>query len=432
MPYSFQRLPDSHPLLQDRTHFIGNAQRQVSLVNAKAQPLLIKYHQEAQYERKPIVWGVAMNNDHLTEDQALELVDNYMKSEGKVSTTQELLDSGVIPALKGFTVRPGKVSDSIYGGKVKFTKKDGTVVEAENPRLVTRDGRPLRLMIRTQRISTHDINRGEIPFKDQILAANHNYMRRLVEPAIGTSQFEVPGLKDNDVVIAAENLQLIPVENIFRAYMAKSSTSTSLYQAWKRGDKMFAGHLVPEGLVVNGPLPYVMDTPSTKSEDHDVTLSPEEMIRQGHITPAQYTALRNGGLVAFGMAAQFLRGKGIILVDTKFEHGINKDGKIVSQDEILTMDSSRFWLASDYDAQTERFNRGELEELNPKSYSKEFARGFSEGEKGYTDEQRRVIAARYVIGIQELLGKRFEPNMRPRDERVVRGLQKIVENLAAR
>ena len=373
-----------------------------------------------------------MNNDHLTEDQALELVDNYMKSEGKVSTTQELLDSGVIPALKGFTVRPGKVSDSIYGGKVKFTKKDGTVVEAENPRLVTRDGRALRLMIRTQRISTHDINRGEIPFKDQILAANHNDMRRLVEPAIGTSQFEVPGLKDNDVVIAAENLQLIPVENIFRAYMAKSSTSTSLYQAWKRGDKMFAGHLVPEGLVVNGPLPYVMDTPSTKSEDHDVTLSPEEMIRQGHITPAQYTALRNGGLVAFGMAAQFLRGKGIILVDTKFEHGINKDGKIVSQDEILTMDSSRFWLASDYDAQTERFNRGELEELNPKSYSKEFARGFSEGEKGYTDEQRRVIAARYVIGIQELLGKRFEPNMRPRDERVVRGLQKIVENLAAR
>ena len=132
-----------------------------------------------------------MNNDHLTEEQALELVDNYMKSEGKVSTTQELLDSGVIPALKGFTVRPGKVSDSIYGGKVTFAKKDGTVVEADNPRLVTRDGRPLRLMIRTQRISTHDINRGEIPFKDQILAANHNYMRRLVEPVIGTSQFEV-------------------------------------------------------------------------------------------------------------------------------------------------------------------------------------------------------------------------------------------------
>ena len=96
------------------------------------------------------------------------------------------------------------------------------------------------------------------------------------------------------------------------------------------------------------------------------------------------------------------------------------------------MDSSRFWLASDYDAQTERFNWGELEELNPKSYSKEFARGFSEGENGYTDEQRIVIAARYVVGLQELLGERFEPDMRPRDERVVRGLHTIVKNLAAR
>jgi hypothetical protein len=75
---------------------------------------------------------------------------------------------------------------------------------------------------------------------------------------------------------------------------------------------------------------------------------------------------------------------------------------------------------------------GELDELNPKSYSKEFARGFSEGERGYTDEQRIAIAARYVVGIQELLGRRFEPDMRPRDERVVSGLRKTVESLAAR
>jgi phosphoribosylaminoimidazole-succinocarboxamide synthase len=373
-----------------------------------------------------------MTNDLLTEDQALDLVYNYLTSEGRVSSTQELLDSGVIPALKGFIVRPGKVSDSIYGGNIHFTAHDGSVVEQENPPLLTKDGKPLRIMVRTQRISTHDINRGDIPFKDQILAANHNYMRRLVEPAIGTSQLEVAGLEDKDVVIAAENLQLIPVENIFRAYMAVSSTSTSLYQAWKRGDKTFAGHAIPEGLVANGPLPYVMDTPSTKSDEHDVTTSAEEMIGQGLITPEQYTAIRNGGLVAFGMAAHFLRDRGIVLVDTKFEHGINSDGKIVSQDEILTMDSSRFWLASDYEAQMARFNLGELEELNPRSYSKEFARGFSEGDKGYTDEQRVAIGARYVIGIQELLGRRFEPDMRPRDERVVSGLRKVVEGVVAR
>ncbi len=373
-----------------------------------------------------------MTDDLRTEAQALDLVHDYLTSEGTVSSTQEILDSGIIPELKGLTVRPGKVSDSIHGGRVAFTNRDGTLVEAENPPLVTRDGRPLRLMVRTQRISTHDINRGEIPFKDQILAANHNYMRRLVEPAIGTSQFDVPGLADNDVVIAAENLQPIAIENIFRAYMAKSSTSTSLYQSWKRGDRTFAGHVIPERLVPNGPLPYVMDTPSTKSDEHDMTLSPDELVRLGYVTEAQYTALRNSGLVAFGMAAQFLRTKGIILVDTKFEHGINQDGKIVSQDEILTMDSSRFWLASDYDLQMQRLEWGELDELDPKSYSKEFARGFSEGERGYTDEQRIVIGARYVIGIQELLGQRFEPDLRPRDERVVSGLRTIVEDLVAR
>lgn len=105
---------------------------------------------------------------------------------------------------------------------------------------------------------------------------------------------------------------------------------------------------------------------------------------------------------------------------------------MVSQDEILTMDSSRFWLAEDYDAQTEKLSYGELDELDPKSLSKEFARGFSEGEKGYTDEQRILIAVRYVTGIQELLGRRFEPDMRPRDERVVSGLRTVVETLASR
>ena len=161
---------------------------------------------------------------------AQEIVQEYMKNEGAIRSTQEILDSGAIPRLKGYTVRPGKVSDSIFGGKGKFTKKTGEVVEFENPELTAKDGTPVRLMVRTDRISTHDILRGSIPFKDQILAMNHNYMRKLLAPAIGTSQYEVPGLDDNAVVIAAENLQQLGFENVLRAYMAKSTTETSLYQ----------------------------------------------------------------------------------------------------------------------------------------------------------------------------------------------------------
>lgn len=372
-----------------------------------------------------------MNPDMMTEDAAYGTVAAYIGKESKISSTQDILNSGAVPKLHGFMVRPGKVSDSIMGGKFTVHEKDGVEVY-ENPPLNTKEGVPLRIMVRTERISTHDINRGVIPFKDQILAENHNFMRRLLQSAIGTSQFDLMGLADNSVVIAAENLKTIPVENVLRGYMAKSSTSTSLYQAYVvRGERTFAGHKLPEGLVTNGPLPYVMDTPSTKSDEHDATIDMEYLVKNKLCTPEQYVQIRNAGIFAFGMVSQYLKERGIIAVDTKTEHGVNRKGEIVSQDEIWTMDSSRFWLVNDYQEQLDKFQRGEIKEINPKSYSKEFARGFSEGEKGYTDEQRTQIAIRYIIGIQHLLSKPFDPDRRQRDERVISGLETVVRELVA-
>lgn len=368
----------------------------------------------------------------LTRDEAMRLIDKYMSRENRTYSTQDIIDSGVIPRLKGFKAKPGKVSDSIFGGKGSyFDKSKGQRIEYENPPLETVDGTPLRIMVRTQRISTHDINRGEIPFKDQILSTNHNYMRRMLISALGTSQFEVEGLPDNSIAVAAENLTQIPFENVLRVYMAKSSTSTSLYQHFIKGGREFCGHVLPDNLITNGPLPYVMDTPSTKSDEHDESVSPEQLFQSGVCTPQQYTQIRNSSVFAFGMVSQFLREKGLIVVDTKIEHGINRRGEIVSQDEIWTMDSSRFWLLDDYNNQLEKLAKGEIKELDPRSYSKEFARGFSKGEQGYTDEQRAQIAVRYIEGIQHLLGKRFEPDMRSNEERVVSGIEKIVTQLVA-
>lgn len=371
-------------------------------------------------------------NHMLDQHQAHEMVAQYMRHEGTASTTQEILDSGAVPRLQMYTVKPGKVSDSIFGGAGTYQDKTtGQRVEFENPPLNLPDGTPIRIMVRTDRISTHDINRGEIPFKDQILATNHNYMRRLLASWLGTSQLEVSGLEDTAVVIAAENLQLLPVENVLRAYMAKSTTETSLYVHYQRGERAFAGHQLPKGLVVNGPLPYVMDTPSTKSDAHDETCTPERLAELGLCTVQQYQQIRNAGLMAFGITTEFLRQRGIVLVDTKLEHGTNRRGKIVSQDEILTMDSSRFWLADDYAEQMRKLLTGEITELNPKSFSKEFARGFSKGEQGYTEEQRVAIAVRYIEGIQHLLDKPFVPDQRPRDTRVIDGLEKVVAHLLA-
>lgn len=408
---------------------------------------------------------IKMGSDFLTEEEARKYVDQFIETEEPVTSTQDILDSGAIPRLRGYVVKPGKVSDSIFGGRGSFVVdgqfedfddpstfvlpnyklpaenpgvffkiepievagKEKTLIEFVNPPLVDAEGTPLRLMVRTARVSTHDIVRGMIPFKDQILALNHNFMRRMMEPYLGTSQFEVPGLEDNSVVIAAEELEQIPFENVLRAYMAKSSTSTSLYQHFIKGGRNFCGHALPDDLITNGPLPYVMDTPSTKSDEHDESVSPEVLFERGLVSPQDYQHIRNASIAGFGAATQYLAGKGIILVDTKLEHGRNRRRKIVVQDEVLTMDSSRFWLANDYFMQRLAFTTGKIKEINPMSYSKEFARGMSEGEKGYTDEQRALIGTRYIMGIQHLTGRRFEPDIRQRDERVIRGLEGAVQ-----
>ena len=365
----------------------------------------------------------------LTKEQARELVVKYDALEDKMSSTQEILDSGVVPRLKSYIIRPGKVSDSIFGGHFSYQKKDGAIVEAENPPLTSHNGVPLRIMVRTRRISTHDINRGYIPFKDQVLALNHNFMRRLLKHAIGTSQYDVDGLDDNAVVIAAENLNQIGFENVIRAYMAKSTTATSLYQHYIKGCRNFCGHSLPDNLIANGPLPYIIDTPSTKSDEHDESMPPEELFKRGICSIEQYAQIRNSSIYAFGIASEFFRNRGLIGADTKTEHGINGLGQIVSQDEIWTLDSSRLWLAEDYGNQIRLLSEGKIDELAPKSYSKEFARKFSKGHEIYTPEQRVEIAVRYIEGIQYLLGREFKPDIQPWSERVVTGLKKIVKLL---
>ncbi|MBI4154059.1 phosphoribosylaminoimidazolesuccinocarboxamide synthase [Candidatus Woesearchaeota archaeon] len=388
----------------------------------------------------------------LTDGEAQKLVDEYWEREESVIPLQEILDSGEIPHLKGYKVKPGKASDNITGGQFSYIdKKSGEHLEFENPPLHTYGEIPLRIMVRTKRISTHDKQRGEIPFKDQILAANHDYMRRFLRYALGSSQFET-GLPPTSVVIVAEDLRQISVENVVRAYMAKTDTETSLYVHYMRGEREFCGHSLPDGFYPNCQLPYVMDSPSTKSDEHDESVSPQMLFERGICTSEQYAQIRNAALFAFGMVHQFFYPRGIIPVDTKTEHGINRNGEIVVQDEIWTLDSSRFWKREDYALQSFLFQSNDDEGLLhylketqpgikekdytwnsrvamcPRSLSKEFARGFSQGDQGYTPDQAKQIAVRYIEGVQELLGQRFEPDLRPYNERVISGLHHIVEN----
>lgn len=348
----------------------------------------------------------------LSEKEIRELVAAHGVAVNEGRPIKKLIEDGEIPRLKGCTVLEGKVSDSVFGDALK-----------------TRCGKPIRLMFRNNRISTHDVNRGAIPFKDQVLAFNHDHMLRLVKSVLGSSQFEVKGLLPSSTVIPAENLNLIKLENVLRLYMAESTTSTSLYQHWLKAKEEgktvmhYAGHVLKVGeLEPNGLLPYLMDTPSTK-EAVDRTINAEELVASGACTADQYNHIRNSSLMAFGMVSQYLSQKGMVLVDTKTEHGINAEGRIVAADELYTMDSSRFWRLDD--------NGGLLtRDGKPVSFSKEFARGMVK-EKGqqFTQEQANEIAVRYIQGLQHLTGVSFNPDLRPRDQRIVESTQLILDEL---
>ncbi len=348
----------------------------------------------------------------LSEIEIRELVaaNGAQVNEGR--PIKQIIEDGDIPRLAGCTILEGKVSDSVFGDN-----------------LLTPAGQPVRMMYRNNRISTHDVNRGAIPFKDQVLASNHDLMLQLVEPVLGSSQFKVPGLQPSSTVIPAENLDLILLENVLRMYNAESSTSTSLYQHWltakAKGETSlsYAGHEIDvQQLSVNAVLPYLMDTPSTKDKV-DRTIDPSYLFDNGICTPAQYNQIRNSSMMAFGMVSQYLAERGMILVDTKTEHGFNTEGRIVAADELYTMDSSRFWRM---DEQGEPLTR----DGKPVSFSKEFARGMvKEKDQQFTDEQAGEIAVRYIQGLQHLTGKAFEPDLRPRDQRIIESTNLILDHL---
>lgn len=337
------------------------------------------------------------------------LVQDYGSRVNEGRTIRELIDQGEIPELKGCQIYEGKVSNCVYGDPLK-----------------THEGIPIRLMYRSNRVSTHDQHRGTIPFKDQVLALNHHLMLELVKGILGSSQFEIPGLTPTSTVIAAENLRPIQFENVLRLYMAESSTSTSLYQHWLSGKREFCGHQLPDNLRPNGKLPYLMDTPSTKAKN-DESVSPQHLFAQGICTEQEYIEIRNNSILAFGVILEHDRKKGMIPVDTKLEHGRNHKGEIVVMDEVFTLDSTRRWKL---DLESDSF---ELDEQGkPKSYSKEFVRGMKFDAKTglLSPEQELEVAVRYIETIQHISGKRFEPDLRPRDERIVESTQLILKSLS--
>jgi phosphoribosylaminoimidazole-succinocarboxamide synthase len=283
---------------------------------------------------------------------------------------------------------------------------------------VTGDGR--RVLVTTDRISAFDRVLGTLPYKGQVL---NQLSAWWFERTADVAPNHLRGVPDPAVTVAIE-CEPLPVEWVVRAYLT-GVTSTSVWTHYERGAREFCGHRLPEGLRKNDPLPEPILTPSTKAEKggHDESVSRATLLARGTIDEATFDAAAKIAHALFARGRELCAARGIMLVDTKYELGRAADGSIVVIDEVHTPDSSRFWLASSYEA---RLAVGQ----EPESFDKEYVRRWLAAQ-GFTgdgpipqipDEVRVEAARRYIEACDTIRGEPFVPDTSPPLARIRRNL----------
>lgn len=267
---------------------------------------------------------------------------------------------------------------------------------------VLEDGR--RILLTTDRVSAFDRILGTIPFKGQVLNEIAAFWFDKTKDIAPNHLISLP---DPNVMVVHECGQL-PLEFIVRGYIT-GVTSTSAWTNYAAGARVICGNRLPDGLRKDEKLPSPILTPTTKHEEHDRNISPDEAVSEGLISRDLFEEARDLCFRLFQRGTEEAAKRGLILVDTKYELGM-LDGKLVVSDEIHTPDSSRYWYAEDY---LERFEKGLEQRKLDKEYVREWlkTRGFAgDGEAPeLTDEVRIEAAKRYIRAYEELTGKEFVP-----------------------
>ncbi|MBV8168161.1 MAG: phosphoribosylaminoimidazolesuccinocarboxamide synthase [Alphaproteobacteria bacterium] len=226
------------------------------------------------------------------------------------------------------------------------------------------DGR--RILVATDRLSAFDVILTAIPLKGQVLTQLARFWFDRTRDICPNHVLEYP---DPNAVVC-RRLTILPVEMVVRDYLA-GTTSTSILSMYQAGQREMYGHRFPDGLKPNQKLPKTIITPTSKADHggHDEPLSETEILGRGLLTPAQWRTACDYALALFAHGRAWAEQRGLILVDTKYEFGIDADGKILIADEIHTPDSSRYWFAGSY---PERFASGG----KPDSFDKDFVRNW--------------------------------------------------------
>jgi len=282
---------------------------------------------------------------------------------------------------------PGQID--VYRGKVR------EVYTVQNDLLV---------MVATDRLSAFDVVMPKgIPFKGQILNQIATKMLAATADIVPNWLIAAP---DPNVAIGHACTPL-KVEMVIRGYLSGHAART-----YASGERQLCGVTMPEGMKENDRFPEPIITPATKAEmgHHDEDISASEIVRRGIVSAEDYALLEQYTRALFQRGTELAAARGLILVDTKYEFGKTKEGKIVLIDEIHTPDSSRYFYADTYVSLQEQG-------LPQKQLSKEFVRQWliSNGFQGLegqilpemTDEYIETISQRYIELYEQITGEPF-------------------------
>jgi phosphoribosylaminoimidazole-succinocarboxamide synthase len=206
---------------------------------------------------------------------------------------------------------------------------------------------PRRLIISSDRLSAFDRILCCVPWKGQVLTQTARFWFDATGDICPNHVISYP---DPNVVLG-QRLDILPVEMVVRGYLA-GTTGTSILTLYKKGVRQMYGHTLPDGLRDNQALPAPIITPTSKAFDggHDEPLTAAQIVAAGLLTQAQWDTVSATALKLFARGQDMAKARGLILVDTKYEFGLDPAGRIVLADEIHTPDSSRYWIAEGYEA----------------------------------------------------------------------------------
>ena len=266
-----------------------------------------------------------------------------------------------------------------------------------------------RILISSDRISAFDRILAAIPFKGQVLT---QMARFWFDHTADICPNHVLSYPDPNVVIG-RHVGILPVEIVVRGYLA-GTTSTSVLTQYRNGARAMYGHVLPDGLRDNQVLAQAIITPTSKAFDggHDEPLTAAEIVAQGLLTAAQWDQVSAYALALFARGQRIAAARGLIMVDTKYEFGTDATGRILLADEIHTPDSSRYWIASGYDA---AFAAG----TRPPSFDKDVIRSWVAARcDPYTDPIPEIPADLiattsrvYIDAFEAITGRAFVPDL---------------------